>query len=106
MARGKRMIHIRLFLCGSSIIAWTSAYGHETSTHQNIGNVAVTYLQNSLPARPSLTNLATLLRIGAVLEDDEALTDPIVHPLPFVRRSYFHFYPPLNFLLPGVAAVS
>jgi hypothetical protein len=86
------MVQIR-FLLFAILIAWTAAYGHETSTHKNIGNVAVDYLQTSNPDRPLLNDLKSTLWEGATGEDDKPIMGHSSSLFPKVGRYYFHFYP-------------
>src|SRR6266478_1499548 len=81
-----------------SVIGTAPVFAHEVLTHQNIGNVAVAYLQQSAPNRPLLPSLQQLLMIGAVQEDNDPL--PNVAQPDRIGRFYFHFLPALNFTLP------
>jgi hypothetical protein len=82
------------------------ALAHEVLTHQNIGNVAVAYLQQSPQYqnqnRPLLQSLQQLLPIGAVQEDAETLPNIPFPTSELIGRYYFHFSPRLNFSLPGI----
>jgi hypothetical protein len=69
-----------LFLIGIAI-----ASAHEIATHQNIGNSAITYLQQIQPNRPLLTGIYRLY-IGAAHEDDFFPGSSIM------GRFMFHFY--------------
>jgi hypothetical protein len=93
------MKYLLRLLC-ISFIATAAVFAHEVLTHQNIGNVAVAYLQQSAPSRPVLPSLQQLLLIGAVQEDDDPLPGL---PFPIIGRYYFHFDPSLNFFLPAIA---
>src|SRR6266853_387912 len=89
---------VRLFCI--SVIGTASVFAHEVLTHQNIGNVAVAYLQQTAPSRPVLPSLQQLLLIGAVQEDNDPLPGL---PFPIIGRYYFHFNPSLNFSIPTVS---
>src|SRR6185437_1549043 len=78
-------------LCVSALFVGT-LFAHEVLTHQNIGNVAVAYLQQNAATRPLLPNLQQLLLIGAVQEDQDPLPGA-AFPL---GRYFFHFNPNLN----------
>jgi hypothetical protein len=83
-------------------IGTVAAFAHEVLTHQNIGDVAVAYLQQVAPNnRPSLPSLQQLLRIGAVQEDNDPL--PNVTQPDRIGRFYFHFLPALNFTAPLIS---
>lgn len=88
------------------VIAGGSALAHEVQTHQQIGDTAAAYLQQSLQYqnRPQLPSLMPLLEFGAVQEDEDPLPGA---PCPFSisklcpGRFYFHFDPALNFTGPA-----
>ena len=82
---------VRLFCI--SVIGTASAFAHEVLTHQNIGNVAVAYLQQSAPSRPALPSLQQLLLIGAVQEDNDPLPG-----LPFPLLSRIRVIRPIRVL--------
>src|SRR6266571_1255000 len=97
--RGAIVKHALRLLC-ISLISTAAVFAHEVLTHQNIGNVAVAYLQQSAPKRPVLQSLQQLLLIGAVQEDNDPLPGL---PFPIIGRYYFHFNPSLNFSIPTVS---
>ena len=71
-----------------------SALAHEVTTHENIGDAALAYLQAQYPNQPflgqSIGNARGLFRIGAVHEDTDDMT------LGFLGRFFFHFTPSLE----------
>jgi hypothetical protein len=60
-----------------------AVYPHAASTHQNITRAAVEYLQSIEPAFNDISNLESVLQIGAVAEDD-------------TPKFMFHFLPRLD----------
>lgn len=85
-----------LLIC---FIGSTTAFGHEVLTHQNIGNVAVAYLQQTDRNRQLPSNLQPLLLIGAVQEDNAALPQTLGGKIGNNYRYFFHFLPALNFAI-------
>ena len=73
------------------LIGTVNVFAHEVLTHQNIGNVAVAYLQQSSSKRPVLASLQQLLLIGAVQEDEDPLPVTFGGLVGNAYRYFFHF---------------